>query len=42
KTIEIRVIDDEEYEKNKNFFIEIGEPRLVEMSEKKGKPLPLI
>ncbi|XP_072356155.1 sodium/calcium exchanger 1-like isoform X2 [Scyliorhinus torazame] len=36
KTIEIRVIDDEEYEKNKNFFIEIGEPRLVEMSEKKG------
>ncbi|XP_038655066.1 sodium/calcium exchanger 1b isoform X5 [Scyliorhinus canicula] len=37
KTIEIRVIDDEEYEKNKNFFIEIGEPRLVEMSEKKAK-----
>nr|XP_006007476.1 PREDICTED: sodium/calcium exchanger 1 isoform X2 [Latimeria chalumnae] len=36
KTVEIRVIDDEEYEKNKNFFIEIGEPRLVEMSEKKG------
>ncbi|XP_041043716.1 sodium/calcium exchanger 1-like isoform X3 [Carcharodon carcharias] len=36
KTIEIRVIDDEEYEKNKNFFIEIGEPRLVEMSEKKA------
>ncbi|XP_078256041.1 sodium/calcium exchanger 1-like isoform X2 [Rhinoraja longicauda] len=36
KTIEIRVIDDEEYEKNKNFFIEIGEPHLVEMSEKKG------
>nr|XP_006007475.1 PREDICTED: sodium/calcium exchanger 1 isoform X1 [Latimeria chalumnae]XP_014350899.1 PREDICTED: sodium/calcium exchanger 1 isoform X1 [Latimeria chalumnae]XP_014350900.1 PREDICTED: sodium/calcium exchanger 1 isoform X1 [Latimeria chalumnae] len=36
KTVEIRVIDDEEYEKNKNFFIEIGEPRLVEMSEKKA------
>ncbi|XP_043543100.1 sodium/calcium exchanger 1-like isoform X2 [Chiloscyllium plagiosum] len=36
KTIAIRVIDDEEYEKNKNFFIEIGEPRLVEMSEKKA------
>ncbi|XP_032877902.1 sodium/calcium exchanger 1 isoform X1 [Amblyraja radiata] len=36
KTIEIRVIDDEEYEKNKNFFIEIGEPRIVEMSEKKA------
>ncbi|XP_059501191.1 sodium/calcium exchanger 1-like isoform X4 [Stegostoma tigrinum] len=39
KTIAIRVIDDEEYEKNKNFFIEIGEPRLVEMSEKKGHAL---
>ncbi|XP_006007477.1 sodium/calcium exchanger 1b [Latimeria chalumnae] len=37
KTVEIRVIDDEEYEKNKNFFIEIGEPRLVEMSEKKDE-----
>eukprot|EP00062_Callorhinchus_milii_P009310 gi/632953040/ref/XP_007892179.1/ PREDICTED: sodium/calcium exchanger 1-like [Callorhinchus milii] len=36
KTIEIKIIDDEEYEKNKNFFIEIGEPRLVEMSEKKA------
>jgi len=30
------VIDDEEYEKNKTFYLEIGEPRLVEMSEKKG------
>ncbi|XP_023647382.1 sodium/calcium exchanger 1a isoform X1 [Paramormyrops kingsleyae] len=36
KTIKIRVIDDEEYEKNKNFFLEIGEPRLVEMSERKA------
>ncbi|MBN3312804.1 NAC1 protein, partial [Atractosteus spatula] len=36
KTIKVKVIDDEEYEKNKNFFVEIGEPRLVEMSEKKG------
>uniref|UniRef100_A0ABM5FGZ0 Sodium/calcium exchanger 1 isoform X2 n=1 Tax=Pogona vitticeps TaxID=103695 RepID=A0ABM5FGZ0_9SAUR len=36
KTISIKVIDDEEYEKNKTFYIEIGEPRLVEMSEKKG------
>ncbi|XP_038967812.1 sodium/calcium exchanger 1 isoform X11 [Rattus norvegicus] len=36
KTISVKVIDDEEYEKNKTFFIEIGEPRLVEMSEKKG------
>ncbi|XP_057618241.1 sodium/calcium exchanger 1 isoform X4 [Chionomys nivalis] len=36
KTIEVKVIDDEEYEKNKTFFIELGEPRLVEMSEKKA------
>uniref|UniRef100_A0ACB8GAL5 Uncharacterized protein n=1 Tax=Sphaerodactylus townsendi TaxID=933632 RepID=A0ACB8GAL5_9SAUR len=41
KTISIKVIDDEEYEKNKTFYIEIGEPRLVEMSEKKGNSLPL-
>uniref|UniRef100_A0AAX7URY7 Calx-beta domain-containing protein n=1 Tax=Astatotilapia calliptera TaxID=8154 RepID=A0AAX7URY7_ASTCA len=27
KTIRINIIDDEEYEKNKNFFLEIGEPR---------------
>ncbi|ETE67461.1 Sodium/calcium exchanger 1, partial [Ophiophagus hannah] len=46
KTISIKVIDDEEYEKNKTFYVEIGEPRLVEMSEKKalllnelGKPV---
>uniref|UniRef100_A0A3Q4HXC9 Solute carrier family 8 member 1a n=1 Tax=Neolamprologus brichardi TaxID=32507 RepID=A0A3Q4HXC9_NEOBR len=36
KTIRINIIDDEEYEKNKNFFLEIGEPRLLEMSERKG------
>lgn len=36
KTILVKVIDDEEYEKNKTFYLEIGEPRLVEMSEKKG------
>ncbi|KAM9362920.1 sodium/calcium exchanger 1a isoform 2-T2 [Symphorus nematophorus] len=36
KTIQINIIDDEEYEKNKNFFLEIGEPRLLEMSERKG------
>ncbi|XP_033861017.3 sodium/calcium exchanger 1-like isoform X3 [Acipenser ruthenus] len=36
KIIKIKVIDDEEYEKNKNFFVEVGEPRLVEMSEKKA------
>ncbi|XP_067115280.1 sodium/calcium exchanger 1a isoform X15 [Osmerus mordax] len=32
QTIQINIIDDEEYEKNKNFFLEIGEPRLVEMT----------
>ncbi|XP_070770163.1 sodium/calcium exchanger 1a isoform X19 [Enoplosus armatus] len=32
KTIQINIIDDEEYEKNKNFFLEIGEPHLLEMS----------
>uniref|UniRef100_A0A8C5QQU9 Calx-beta domain-containing protein n=1 Tax=Leptobrachium leishanense TaxID=445787 RepID=A0A8C5QQU9_9ANUR len=26
--IEIQIIDDEEYEKNKNFFIELGEPEM--------------
>ncbi|KAM9062450.1 sodium/calcium exchanger 1 isoform X4 [Sarcophilus harrisii] len=36
KTISVKIIDDEEYEKNKTFYIEIGEPRLVEMSEKKA------
>ncbi|XP_073338056.1 sodium/calcium exchanger 1b isoform X12 [Pagrus major] len=30
KIIKVRVIDDEEYEKNKTFYIEIGEPRLIE------------
>ncbi|KAM8946614.1 sodium/calcium exchanger 1 isoform 15-T15 [Pelodytes ibericus] len=35
KTISVKIIDDEEYEKNKTFFLEIGEPRLLEMSEKK-------
>ncbi|XP_026215083.1 sodium/calcium exchanger 1-like isoform X1 [Anabas testudineus] len=36
KTIQINIIDDEEYEKNKNFFLEIGEPQLLEMSERKA------
>ncbi|KAL7873825.1 hypothetical protein AOLI_G00128960 [Acnodon oligacanthus] len=35
KTIKVRIIDDEEYEKNKSFFLEIGEPQLVETNEKK-------
>uniref|UniRef100_A0AAQ4RNC8 Calx-beta domain-containing protein n=1 Tax=Gasterosteus aculeatus aculeatus TaxID=481459 RepID=A0AAQ4RNC8_GASAC len=37
KTIQINIIDDEEYEKNKNFFLEIGEPQLLEMSERKDE-----
>ncbi|XP_060943339.1 sodium/calcium exchanger 1b isoform X2 [Limanda limanda] len=44
KTIKVRVIDDEEYEKNKTFYIEIGEPRLLGGSDTKGqeedKPKP--
>lgn len=36
KTISINIIDDEEYEKNKNFFLEVGPPRLLEMTEKKA------
>ncbi|XP_053316129.1 sodium/calcium exchanger 1 isoform X2 [Spea bombifrons] len=36
KIVSVKIIDDEEYEKNKTFFLEIGEPRLVEMSEKKA------
>ncbi|XP_053365514.1 sodium/calcium exchanger 1b isoform X2 [Clarias gariepinus] len=35
KTVKVRIIDDEEYEKNKSFFLEIGEPQLIESSEKK-------
>ncbi|NWY19432.1 NAC1 protein, partial [Aphelocoma coerulescens] len=42
KTISIKVIDDEEYEKNKTFYLEIGEPRLVEMSEKKACAVPAV
>ncbi|XP_060943346.1 sodium/calcium exchanger 1b isoform X8 [Limanda limanda] len=40
KTIKVRVIDDEEYEKNKTFYIEIGEPRLLGGSDTKDKPKP--
>lgn len=34
KTIKVKIIDDEEYEKNKAFYIEIGEPHLVESNNK--------
>ncbi|XP_067370240.1 sodium/calcium exchanger 1b isoform X1 [Channa argus] len=37
KTIKVKVIDDEEYEKNKTFYVEIGEPRLVESNDTKGQ-----
>uniref|UniRef100_A0A7N6F705 Calx-beta domain-containing protein n=1 Tax=Anabas testudineus TaxID=64144 RepID=A0A7N6F705_ANATE len=36
KTIKVKIIDDEEYEKNKTFYIEIGEPRLVESNDTKA------
>ncbi|XP_030575318.1 sodium/calcium exchanger 3 isoform X2 [Archocentrus centrarchus] len=32
KFIHVKIIDDEEYEKNKNFFLELAEPRMVDMS----------
>ncbi|XP_071401375.1 sodium/calcium exchanger 1-like, partial [Centroberyx affinis] len=37
KTIKVRIIDDEEYEKNKTFYLEIGEPRLVDSNDTKGQ-----
>ncbi|XP_034381247.1 sodium/calcium exchanger 3 isoform X7 [Cyclopterus lumpus] len=30
KLIHVKIIDDEEYEKNKNFFLELAEPRMME------------
>ncbi|XP_016385269.1 solute carrier family 8 member 4b isoform X2 [Sinocyclocheilus rhinocerous] len=36
KTIEVKIIDDEEYEKNKTFSIELGEPVLLEIGQKHG------
>ncbi|XP_037321253.2 sodium/calcium exchanger 1b isoform X3 [Pungitius pungitius] len=37
KIIKVRIIDDEEYEKNKTFYVEIAEPRLVESNDTKGQ-----
>ncbi|KAF6738300.1 Sodium/calcium exchanger 1 [Oryzias melastigma] len=34
KIIEVKIIDDEEYEKNKTFTIELGEPVLLEIGQK--------
>ncbi|KAK7176008.1 hypothetical protein R3I93_000312 [Phoxinus phoxinus] len=36
KIIEVKIIDDEEYEKNKAFSIELGEPVLLEIGQKHG------
>ncbi|XP_072121935.1 sodium/calcium exchanger 3 isoform X2 [Mobula birostris] len=36
KRAQIKIIDDEEYEKNKNFFFELKEPRMVDMSLQKA------
>ncbi|ROL47925.1 Sodium/calcium exchanger 1 [Anabarilius grahami] len=36
KIIEVKIIDDEEYEKNKTFCIELGEPVLLEIGQKHG------
>ncbi|XP_048884980.1 sodium/calcium exchanger 1-like isoform X1 [Brienomyrus brachyistius] len=36
KVIEVKIIDDEEYEKNKTFTIELGEPILLEIGQKHG------
>ncbi|XP_047207405.1 sodium/calcium exchanger 1b isoform X3 [Girardinichthys multiradiatus] len=37
KTIKVKIIDDEEYEKNKTFYIEIAEPRLVDSNDAKDE-----
>ncbi|XP_075935508.1 sodium/calcium exchanger 1-like isoform X7 [Anarhichas minor] len=39
KTIKVKIIDDEEYEKNKTFYVEIAEPRLVESNDTKEEQL---
>ncbi|XP_056298220.1 solute carrier family 8 member 4b isoform X2 [Pseudoliparis swirei] len=36
KIIEVKIIDDEEYEKNKNFIVELGEPVLLDIGQKHG------
>ncbi|XP_021177024.2 sodium/calcium exchanger 3 isoform X2 [Fundulus heteroclitus] len=38
KFVHVKIIDDEEYEKNKNFFLELAEPRMVDMSLQKDLP----
>ncbi|XP_016407603.1 sodium/calcium exchanger 3-like isoform X2 [Sinocyclocheilus rhinocerous] len=36
KTIQVKIIDDEEYEKNKSFYLELAEPHMVDMSLQKA------
>ncbi|XP_047193502.1 solute carrier family 8 member 4b isoform X2 [Scophthalmus maximus] len=36
KIVKVKIIDDEEYEKNKTFTIELGEPVLLEIGQKHG------
>ncbi|XP_063058507.1 solute carrier family 8 member 4a [Engraulis encrasicolus] len=36
KLLEVKIIDDEEYEKNKTFTIHLGEPVLLEIGQKHG------
>ncbi|XP_033967801.1 LOW QUALITY PROTEIN: sodium/calcium exchanger 3 [Pseudochaenichthys georgianus] len=36
KLVHVKIIDDEEYEKNKNFYLELAEPRMVDMSLQKA------
>ncbi|KAI5096756.1 solute carrier family 8 (sodium/calcium exchanger), member 4a precursor [Silurus meridionalis] len=36
KILEVKIIDDEEYEKNKTFTIQLGEPILLEIGQKHG------
>ncbi|XP_031679589.1 sodium/calcium exchanger 1-like isoform X1 [Oncorhynchus kisutch] len=36
KMIKVRIVDDEEYEKNKTFYLEMGEPRLMETDDSKA------
>ncbi|XP_067231737.1 solute carrier family 8 member 4a isoform X6 [Chanodichthys erythropterus] len=37
KILEVKIIDDEEYEKNKTFTIHLGEPVLLEIGQKHGQ-----
>lgn len=37
KMLEVKIIDDEEYEKNKTFTIQLGEPILLEIGQKHGE-----